>query len=73
MEEHGKLSFFRLDTIGSGRFSSIFRGKFEGSIDVAIKRILLKEYTVNLDVFRLVQQHSNILRYYCSEQDIEFM
>ena len=72
-QEHGKLRFCRTDSLSIGKFGSTFRGTFERTIDVAIKRILLKEYIVDLEVLRQAQNHSNILRYYCSEQDIEYM
>ena len=74
MELHGKLSFTRTDRIGkTGRFGSIFRGKFENITDVAIKRILKSELKVELDVLHKAQTHSNILRYFCSEEDVEYM
>ncbi len=74
MELHGKLSFTRTDSIGKpGGFGSIFRGKFENITDVSIQRILKSEYKVELEVLHKTQTHSNILRYYCSEEDVEYM
>ena len=76
-EEVGsKLSFCRRDSIPncpSGRFGTIFRGRFEGTVDVTIRRIIKTAYSVALDILRQTQNHPNILRYYCSEEDIEFM
>lgn len=73
MEDLGKLSFCRSDPLAiNGHYGTIFQGKFEEAIDVAISRILKKEYSVDLDILRQSQNHPNILRYYCSEQDADF-
>ena len=77
-EEIGsKLRYCRRNSIPngpSGRFGSIFRGIFEGTVEVAIRRIVKTDYTVELDILRKTQQHPNILRYYCSEEnDEEFL
>jgi hypothetical protein len=73
MELHGKLSFNRTDSIAKlGRYGTIFRGKFENITDVAIKRILKSEFKVELDVLHKALTHSNILRYFCNEEDVEY-
>ena len=70
-----KLHYCRRDSVfcPSGRFGSIFKGTFEGTVDVSIRRILKTDFTVELNVLRKTQSHPNILRYYCSEEDVEFM
>ena len=73
IEVHGKLSFCRKDSITFGCFGTTFCGTFEGLTKVAIKHILKKEFTVDIEVLHLAQSHPNILCYFCNEQDIEYM
>ena len=70
----GKLCFNRRDTLGSkGNFGTTFRGTFEGTTDVAIKRLEMKDFDVDLKAIREGHLHSNVLHYFCNEKDIEFM
>jgi hypothetical protein len=70
----GKLYFNRSDNLGaSGCFGTTFRGTFEGTTDVAVKRLEKKDFDVDLKAISKSQMHSNILHYFCNEQDIEFL
>jgi len=71
----GQLSFSRNDVLGSGSFGTVYKGKFKGTIDVAIKRILREKVTSDVEtvVMAEIQSHPNVLRYYCVEEDDDFM
>ena len=73
----GKLSSYQkesLDLIVSDQyFGTIFPGKFEGITDVTTRRYLISQFVVDLDSFRKVRNHPNILKYICSEQDVNFL
>lgn len=70
----GKLSFNRNDVIGSGSFGHVFKGKFESAIDVAIKRIVKLDVSqFEKDVMPTIENHPNVIRFYCVEQDYDFM
>ena len=77
---YGKLSFCRVCcTIGESVGSFFYKGKFEGTYDVAIKELSkdTKEHgnwnyivtTLESEVLRRVDEHKNLLRYYITEQD----
>ena len=70
----GKLSFNRKDVLGKGSFATVFKGKFENATDVAIKRIVkLSACQFEKDVMPTLENHPNILHFYCVEQDNDFM
>jgi hypothetical protein len=69
----GKLRFCRRDNLDSGRFGSVFRGKYDDKLDAAINRIVHTDYLVELDVLKKAQNHPNVLRFYGSDRDIEFV
>ena len=70
----GKLSFNRKDVIGNRSFGLVFKGKFKSTIDVAIKRIVKLDVSqFEKDVMPTLENHPNILRFYCVEQDNDFM
>ena len=77
----GRLSFNRKDLIGEGSYGKIFKGKFKESegnpeIEVAIKRIETidaKKIEIEIDILEKIEAHPNILRYYCTEEDDDFM
>ena len=72
-EELRKLTFCQNDPLAvTGHYGTVFKGKFEQAMDVSVTRILKREFSVNLDVLRKSQNHPNILRYYCNEQDADF-
>jgi len=78
-KEIGKLRFCQysdqsFESINiKGRFGRVFKGDFEETVDVAIERIKKRDFIVELDVIRKAQNHPNIIRYYCSEEDAEFV
>ena len=74
----GKLSFSPKDIIGSGGYGNVFKGQFERTVDVAVKRILKENFddrirtTVESETLSRVDGHPNIVRYYITEQDDDF-
>ena len=74
LEKIGKLSFCRADLVGKGRYSWVFRGKYDNMVEVAVKRLEKRESQVESHLFRKADGHHNIIRYFCTkENDIEFM
>jgi len=70
----GKIRFCRNDSPGgSGQFGSVFRGTYDKVIDVAVRRIVLKDFLVELEVLRRAQTHLNIPILYGSDRDVEFV
>ena len=71
----GELSFNRGDSLGEGTLGAVFRGKFKGTTDVAIKRIEKRINTnrFEAEIFLCIKKHQNIVRYYCVEEDDDFM
>ena len=77
----GRLSYNRFkDRIGGGSFGNVFKGKFlidESSrkeINVAIKRIdKQNESEFEKVIMKTIEPHPNILKYYCIEEDGDFM
>jgi len=72
-KEIGKIEFFMTELIGKGSFSSVYKGIYENNIGVAIKRVLLDEITSEIEILQENHNHSNIVGYYCSEKDENFM
>ncbi len=75
----GKLSYYRESIIGQGAFGTVFKGFFEGTKPVAVKRIQ-KSCTSNDELFvtreidiMLTADHPNILRILCFEMNDDFM
>ena len=55
-------------------FFSILRGKFDNR-DVAVKRVLAACFTIadrEVDLLRESDEHPNVIRYFCMEQDRQF-
>ncbi len=74
----GCLSYNRKDRLGTGSFGSVFKGKYQEprkpDIDVAIKRIeSLDVNEIEKIVMEKLEPHSNVLQYYCTEEDGDFM
>lgn len=69
----GKIRFCRRDNLGSGRFGSVFQGKYDDKYDVAVKRVVHTDFLVEIDVLKKAQNHPNILRYYGNDSDVEFV
>ena len=70
-QEIGKLLLRNLDAPKGGRFGPIFSGKFEETITVSIHKTPKQDFSVDLNLIRRVQSHSNVMRYYCVQQDSE--
>lgn len=75
----GRLSFNRSHLLGSGSFANVYRGTFKESeetpeINVAIKRIEKTNFkeTEKL-VLENIEYHPNVLHYYCTEEDEDFV
>jgi len=72
-EEIGiKLCVDRTQSISRGSFGASFMGTFEGE-PVMIKRYEKEKFDVDLKVIRQVKNHQNVLHYYCSEENVDFM
>lgn len=75
----GLLSYSRKDRLGTGSFGSVFKGKYEDPgksdlIDVAIKRIeSLDVNEIERVIMEKLEPHPNVLQYYCTEEDGDFM
>ena len=73
-QERGKLCLNGSDTIdSSGDFGKTFKGMFEGTTDVAVKRLKKKKFDIDLKAIRLVDNHQHVLRCHCREEDLEYM
>lgn len=74
MEKIGKVSFSRSDFLGRGRFGSVFRGKLNNTLDIAVKRVEKRLVHIEADTFFRADGHANIIRHYCTkDKDVEFM
>ncbi len=76
--EIGKLRFTneRLGYSGGTFGTSVFKGTFDSSRAVAVKRVLLEFFdTASNEIDLLLESdfHTNIARYYCKERDNTFM
>lgn len=75
----GKLRY-PSKNFGSGSFGTVFAGYFERK-KVAVKRILKHNIDINHDslmpleaeLMQAADDHPNILRYICTEQNADFM
>ena len=73
----GKLSYCMNCNLGRADWTGgyVFRGKFEGTVDVAVKRLHKQKTgiitTVEPETLSVVV-HPNIVRYYATEQDRDF-
>jgi hypothetical protein len=72
-EHIGKIRFCRRDSLGSGQFGSVFRGTYDKSVNVAVRRVVHKDFLVELEVLRRAETHPNIPVYYGSDRDVEFV
>jgi hypothetical protein len=69
----GKLLISTNDIICKGLFGSVFSGEIE-DLKVAVKRVDRFSHNSEAIVLRLLNNgHSNILRYYASETDNDFL
>lgn len=80
IKQIGKVSYNRKDLLGDGSFGTVFKGKFKESedmpeIEVAIKRIQQINLLKNIEtvVMAGIELHPNVLKYYCIEEDDDFV
>ncbi|KAM9305462.1 serine/threonine-protein kinase/endoribonuclease IRE2 [Gastrophryne carolinensis] len=68
----GKISFSPKDVLGHGAGGTcVFRGRFDDRA-VAVKRILPESFVLadrEVQLLRESDEHSNVIRYYCTESD----
>lgn len=71
----GKISFDTQHILGKGcEGTFVFRGEFDGR-DVAVKRLLPECFTIadrEVQLLRESDSHSNVIRYFSTEQDSQF-
>ncbi len=78
VEQIGRLSYNRKDRPGTGSFGSVFKGKYrepgKPEIEIAIKRIEnLNVNEIKRIVMEKLEPRSNVLQYYCTEEDGDFV
>ncbi len=74
----GRLRYSRKNRLGAGSFGSVFKGKYKEpgkpEIDVAIKRIEnIDVKDIEKVVLEKLEPHPNVLHYYWTEEDDDFM
>ncbi|XP_071965916.1 serine/threonine-protein kinase/endoribonuclease IRE1-like [Antedon mediterranea] len=71
----GKILFNPKDILGQGcEGTFVFRGRFDNR-DVAVKRILPDCFSFadrEVDLLRESDEHPGVIRYYCTEEDLQF-
>lgn len=75
MKEIGKIQFNKNDgRIGIGnRNTVVYKGKYDGELNVAIKRIDKEVATVEKEVLQKFDNHPNIVKHYAIEEDEDFL
>lgn len=68
----GRFKFDKDNKIGHSQQIIVFKGKYEDSIDVAIKRVLKCDVKLEIELLRKNHIHPNIINYYGTEEDAEF-
>ncbi|XP_064384152.1 serine/threonine-protein kinase/endoribonuclease IRE1-like isoform X2 [Halichondria panicea] len=71
----GKITYSRQEILGHGSEGTVvFRGEFD-TRPVAVKRMLPECFQLadrEVDLLRQSDQHPNVVRYFCMEQDVSF-
>ena len=73
--EIGKLRYCFCDQchLGQGTYGTVFKGRFESKVDVAVKRVDKFLTRVEVDILRMVDGHANIVGFYCVEENSDFL
>lgn len=78
--EVGKVRYDPENCIGNGCIGYVFHGLFEGTKPVAVKRFQMVQMIKDSDAINRESElllkasdHPNILRYFCTEMDMDFM
>jgi serine/threonine protein kinase len=68
VENIGRLSIFSAECLGSGRFGSVFPGKFlDVDEEVVIKKIEKSKVQVDSDAYLKANGQQNIVNYYTTD------
>jgi len=68
MENIGRMSFFSAESLGSGRFGTVYPGKFQDfDEEVAIKKMRKKKVQVDSNLYVKTNGQQNIINYYGTE------
>ena len=68
-----RLSYSRSEQIGRGNFSWVYRGKLNGIVDIAVKRVEKSMIKVDPNDFLKAAGHQNIILHFSTKADFEFM
>lgn len=68
----GKLKYHKKEIISRSRGIIVYKGKYEKTIDVAIKRIQREDAKIEIDVLKNHHFHPNLVKYYTTERDDDF-
>ena len=70
----GKLSYFpTINSFGPGTIFLKMSGTFDAKIPVVVSQVQKSKFSVDVETLCQAQTHSNILQFYCHEQNTEFM
>ncbi|EZA61735.1 hypothetical protein DMN91_004412 [Ooceraea biroi] len=71
----GKITFDAQEVLGKGCDGTfVYKGEFDGR-DVAVKRLMKESFTLadrEVALLRESDEHANVVRYFCTEQDRTF-
>ena len=71
----GKITLNSQAVLGKGcEGTFVYRGTFEGR-DVAVKRVLSNCFSIadrEVELLQVSDEHPNVIRYFCMEQDTQF-
>ena len=77
VKQIGRLSYSRKDRLGKRSFGSVFKGKYQEpgkpEIEIAIKRIENLDVNEIERVVEKLEPHPNVLQYYCTKEDGDFV
>ena len=68
-----RLSYSRSEQVGRAKFSWVYRGKLNGIIDIAVKRVEKSMIKVDPNDFLKGAGHQNIILHFSTKADFEFM